>query len=252
MKEKTKQKKRFSTLFIKPSVAIVLLIGMVSFTSCMGSSSSEDEETETRVVLDSYHTSMLNYAAKAIQPVILVEFSRDCAFKDASICGDTTMVRNRYVVFQYFTSKKQGRKNKYIYKAFVQLKDGKNPKEPNSWLWSQIKIENVVTGEQEVFNSSSIENYMNRYNGSTVDINGIKVLINRMGESAVELATEKELKKDDIKIVFAYFRDRGISTIHIYTKRNLKNGQSYVDLIGNNVFDYLGGKNGGIYTYEKW
>lgn len=227
---------------------LTLIITSFCLLCCGGAENSNFESNQN---LNSHDKEMVENGAFVAQEVIRNNFDADCKFKHLSLQGEPTMVENRYKIMQFFVSKHEGEKYTYLYKAYVQLKQG-TPKNASNWAWSEVKIENITTGQQWVYNSNSIDIWMNRFNGNVVDVEGIKVLIESMNDQAVVLATDKELSKKEIKKIFAFFVKTGMSSIHLYTKKNLKNGDSYADYIGGTVFDYTGGKKGDICKFNEW
>jgi hypothetical protein len=207
------------------------LLAFVALFGCTGSSGlSSSDVPEDQPTLER--------AAFTAQDFIKSLFSSDCDFDDLDIRGEETSVHGRYEVFQKFTSSKSGSEREYVYKIFIQHFGG-DWTDKSNWDYGTLTIEDVATGQQEVFKGSMKDREVSAAaEPGTMVVNGIQFNVVEQTAQYVRLSTPEQLSHEDL-ISVARSID-GDGNVFFCTDGHTARGEEYAAKTGNNLFDYTG------------
>lgn len=214
---------KFKILF--PLLAVMALFGCAGSSGSSSSDVSDDQPT-------------LERAAITAQDIIKSLYSSDCDFDDLDIRGEETSVPGRYEVFQKFTSSKSGSEREYVYKIFIQHFGG-DWTDKNNWDYGTLTIEDVASGQQEVFKGTMKDREVAvATEPGSMTVNGIQFNVVEHTPNYVRLSTPKQLSHEDLISVARSIEGDG--NVFFCVDGHTARGEEYASKTGNNLFDYTG------------
>lgn len=207
---------------MKKVYLIAMLFCVALLDSCVGSNSEQGTN--------------LNRAAIIAQEIIESEFNPDCDFDDSDIRGEETDVKDRFKVFQKFSSGGQ----EYVYKIFIQYKGG-DWSDINNWSCGTLTIENVATGEQKIFKGTmKEEDAAAAVAPASITAGGIQFDVAEQGPKFIRLSMDRKLKRNEIKAVVDELKDK-YSNIMFCVIPKTQRGEEYAAYSSGTMFDYDSG-----------
>ena len=166
----------------------------------------------------------------------LMKYPKEVEFEDNA--KGELVKDNLFKVLQKFTAKNAfGVKSEYVYKIFIAYTGG-DWTEKNNWVYQQIIIENVSTGEQNIYNGRNLEKEKNAADLGKVEvIAGIKCTIMFKTSDAIKYCTNKKLKNKDMKKIYMVKHEE-FSTIQFCVEPNTAVGKEYASFSGKNFFNF--------------
>lgn len=176
-------------------------------------------------------------AVLAAQDLVKLKFAGECVFlPDAQ--GEETLVPGRYKVLQRFTSTRYNsyaEPQNFVYKVFIELK-GVDATNPDDWVYTELIIENMETGGQEVYKPDDPITEAN-LEPRQVRFGGIMFTVVEETPNYIRLATPKSLSHAKLKSAAKDIKHL-YSSVFFHVEGRTDRGSEYAAIQGNNLFDY--------------